>query len=168
VSPAIRPERPDDSGAIRAVLIAAFPTPVEADLVKQLRRDGDCEIALVAEDEGRIVGHVQMSRMQAEGDGRAFRTLGLAPVAVLPERQREGIGSRLIREALAIARENREELVFVLGEPAYYGRFGFSAAEATPFTSPYAGPYLMAQRLAEIDLPSQGRADYAPAFAGLA
>ena len=165
MSPAIRPERPDDAAAIRAVLIVAFPTPAEADLVEQLRRDGDVEIALVAEDEGRILGHVLMSRMRVAGDGRAFRALGLAPVAVLPECQHEGIGSGLIREALAIARRSREDLVFVLGDPAYYGRFGFSTAEAAPFASPYAGPHLMAQRLAEIDLPSRGVADYAPAFA---
>ena len=165
MSPAIRPEGPDDAGAIRNVLVAAFPTPAEADLVEQLRRDGDVEIALVAEEEGRIVGHVLMSRMRVAGDGRAFQALGLAPVAVLPERHRGGIGSGLIRAALAIARRNGEELVFVLGYPAYYGRFGFSAAAAAPFASPYAGPHLMAQRLAEIDLPSRGVADYAPAFA---
>ena len=162
---AIRPEGPDDSAAIRAVLTTAFPTSAEADLVEQLRRDGDIEIAMVVDDDERIVGHIVLSRMQAKGDSRCFRTLGLAPLAVLPERQHVGIGSRLIRDALAIARSKGEELVFVLGAPAYYGRFGFSATTAAPFASPYAGPHLMALSLVELDLPSQGRADYAPAFA---
>ena len=166
MSLAIQPEGPDDAEAIRAVLITAFPTSAEADLVEQLRLDGDIEIALVAVDDGRIVGHVVMSRMEVAGDGRSFRALGLAPVAVLPERHHAGIGSRLIREALAIARGNGEELVFVLGAPAYYSRFGFSTATAAPFASPFAGSYLMAQSLVDLDLPSQGRADYAPAFAG--
>jgi len=162
---AIRPEGPEDAASIRAVLTTAFPTSAEADLVEQFRRDSDIEIAIVAEDDARIVGHIVMSRMQVKGDGRSFRTLGLAPLAVQPERQHGGIGSRLIREALAIARGNGEELVFVLGAPAYYGRFGFSTTTAAPFTSPYAGPHLMALSLVELDLPAQGRADYAPAFA---
>jgi putative acetyltransferase len=161
----IRPEGPEDAAGIRALLTIAFPTGAEADLVEQLRRDGDIEITLVAEDDGRIVGHIVMSRMQAKGDGRSFRTLGLAPLAVLPKRQHGGIASRLIREALAIARSKGEELVFVLGAPAYYGRFGFSAAIAAPFASPLAGPHLMALSLVELDLPSLGKADYAPAFA---
>jgi putative acetyltransferase len=163
----IRDETSADAEAVRAVLLAAFPTAAEADLVERLRAEGDCEIALVAEESGRIVGHILMSRMRVEGDGRAFRALGLAPVAVVPERQRQGIGGRLIERALAIAGERGEELVFLVGEPEYYRRFGFDAAEAAPFASPYAGPYLMARRLADVKLPAAGRADYAPAFAGL-
>ncbi len=87
----IRDETGADAGAVRAVLLAAFPTAVEADLVERLRDDGDCEIALVAEDEGRIVGHMLMSRMRVEGGGRTFRALGLAPVAVA----RKGSGAAL-------------------------------------------------------------------------
>ena len=163
----IRSETSADSGAIRAVLLAAFPTAAEADLVERLGDDGACQIALVAEDEGRIVGHILMSRMRVEDGGRTFRALGLAPVAVAPQRQRRGIGGRLIERALAIARERGEELVFLVGEPEYYRRFGFSAAEAAPFASPFAGPYLMARRLADMPLPAAGHADYPPAFAGL-
>ena len=163
----IRDEKPADAAGVRALLLAAFPTAVEADLVERLRDDGDCEIALVAEESRRIVGHILMSRMRVVGDGRAWRALGLAPVAVAPERQGRGIGGRLIERALAIARERGEEIVFLVGEPDYYRRFGFAAAEAAPFASPYAGPYLMARRLAEVALPATGRADYAPAFSGL-
>ena len=167
MSLAIRPEQGDDAEAIRAVLLAAFPTADEADLVERLHNDFDSEISLVAEEKGRIVGHVMMSRMLVEGGGRRFRALGLAPLAVLPERQRADIGGALVRNALARAHRLGEQLVFVLGAPAYYERFGFSAATAAPFASPYAGPHLMALSLGDIELPAQGRADYAPAFASL-
>jgi putative acetyltransferase len=167
VSVSIRPDRGEEAQAIRAIHLAAFPTALEADLVEQLQMDGDVEISLVAEQHGIAIGHVVMSRMRCEGGGREFRALGLAPVAVLPERQRHGVGSALIGAALAMAREAGEELVFVVGAPEYYRRFGFSEATAAPFASPYAGPYLMAQTLGAIELPACGQADYAPAFAGL-
>ena len=166
MSPRIRPERGDESGAIRAVLVAAFFTPAEADLVRMLHEDFDSEISLVAEDEGRIVGHVMLSRMAVEGGSRSYRALGLGPVAVMPARQRQGIGGALIREALRQADALGEELVFVVGDPDYYGRFGFTAEAAAPFSSPYAGPHLMA-RAHGVALPASGRADYAPAFARL-
>ena len=167
MSLAVRAEVAEDAEAIRSVLLAAFPTALEADLVDRLRRDFDSEISLVAEECGKIVGHVMLSRMTAEGDGRQYRALGLAPVAVVPERQRQGVGGALIEQALASARLLGEELVFVLGEPAYYARFGFSAETAKPFVSPYAGPYLMAQALTGLHLPAKGRAEHAPAFADL-
>ena len=163
----VRPERDADVAAVRAVHAAAFPTEAEADLVERLHHDLDSAISLVAFVAGKLVGHVLMSRMRAEGDGRQFRALGLAPVAVLPERQGQGVGSALIRKALALAESNREQLVFLVGEPEYYQRFGFAAETAAPFASPYAGPYFMALNLAGIALPRSGRAEYAPAFAGL-
>ena len=166
MSPRIRPERGGDAAAIRAVLIAAFPTPAEADLVRMLQEEYDSEISLVAEDERSIVGHVMLSRMTVEGESRSYRALGLGPVAVLPERQRRGIGGALIREALRQSDALGVELVFVLGEPDYYRRFGFSAEAAAPFSSPYAGPHLMA-RAHGVALPTSGRAEYAPAFARL-
>ena len=167
----VRPEAASDAAAIRAVHLAAFPTAAEADLVDMLRDDGDSEISLVAEESDkarpRIVGHVMLSRMQVEGDGRAFRALGLGPVAVLPELHRQGIGTSLIREALKRAEALDEELVFLVGDPGYYRRFGFSAEAASPFASPYAGEYFMALALHDVPLPSSGRAGYAPAFASL-
>jgi putative acetyltransferase len=166
MSLAVRAEVAEDAEAIRSVLLAAFPTALEADLVDRLRRHFDSEISLVAEEGGKIVGHIMLSRMTAEGDGRQYRALGLAPVAVVPERQRR-VGGALIEQALASARLLGEELVFVLGEPAYYARFGFSAETAKPFVSPYAGPYLMAQALTGLHLPAKGRAEHAPAFADL-
>ena len=167
MSGTVRPANPSDASAIRAVHVAAFPTGLEADLVEQLERDGDAVISLVAEEESGVVGHVLMSRMRANGSGRDLRALGLAPVAVLPARQRSGIGGALIVDALALAEQDGEEIVFVLGDPDYYGRFGFSAPAAAPFRSPYAGPHLMARWLNGGERPASGRADYAPAFAGL-
>ena len=165
--PHIREMAPGDAAAIRAVQLAAFPTALEADLVEQLERDGDAEISLVAEAEGRIVGHVLLSRMNVQGDGHHWRALGLGPVAVLPERQNQGIGSAVIRAALRRAEAKGAELVFLVGEPDYYRRFGFAAETAAPFASPYAGPYLMALALTPVKLPASGRADYAPAIAEL-
>ena len=162
----VQPESWDDSDGVRAVHLAAFPTPAEADLVAKLHAAFASEISLVAKDEGRVVGHALLSRMTAEGDGRAFRAVGLGPVAVLPERQRGGIGSALIEKALRQAEAAGEELVFVVGDPDYYRRFGFSAEAAAPFRSPYAGRHFMARAFG-VAVPDAGRADYAAAFGEL-
>lgn len=161
----IRPETGDDVDAIRKVHLKAFPTAAEADLVIGLHYDFDSEISLVAKRWRRVVGHVMLSRMEATGDGRAFRALGLGPVGVRPRAQGRGVGSELIRSALARAAAMGEELVFVLGDPEYYRRFGFSAEAAAPFASPYAGPHFMALWLRpDADPPTSGSAAYAPAF----
>ena len=141
----VQPANAEDSDGIRAVHLAAFPTASEADLVKMLHDDLDSEISLVAKDDARVVGHVMLSRMRVEGDGRTYRALGLGPVAVIPELQGRGVGSRLIEEAMRLAEQREEEIVFLLGEPDYYRRFGFSPEAAAPFASPYAGPYFMAK-----------------------
>ena len=165
----VRPATPGDTAAIRKVHLAAFPTSLEANLVEQLEADCDAAISLVAEDEGEIVGHILFSRMQAEGDGQELRALGLAPVAVLPDRHGQGVGSALIETGLAAATAEGAVMVFVLGELAYYGRFGFDAATAKSFASPYAGEYFQAKLLNEdFKIPEAGRADYARAFAELA
>jgi putative acetyltransferase len=164
----IRPAEAKDAAGIRAVHLAAFPTPIEADLVEALVREGDAVVSLVAERQGEIVGHVLLSRMQVTGDGRELRALGLAPVGVLPGFQGGGIGSALIEGALGVARAMGEELVFLLGEPDYYTRFGFSAEAAAPFASPYAGPWFMALPLRPgFALPASGVAAYARAFSDL-
>lgn len=162
----IQPECWDDADEVRALLIAAFPSSAEADLVQMLHEDGDCVISLVARDEGRIAGQVMLSRMRVEGEGRSYRALGLGPVSILPERQGQGIGSALIREALRRAEQMGEQLIFVLGDPDFYGRFGFSAETAVPFASSYAGPYFLSTAFG-VPLPSAGTAEYAPAFGKL-
>jgi putative acetyltransferase len=163
----IRDGLDSDAAAIRAVHLSAFPTAAEADLVERLTGDGDVVVSVIAEEEDEIIGHVLLSRKTVRGDGRDYRALGLGPIGVLPDRQRAGIGSALIRGAIERAKALGEDMIFVLGDPAYYRRFGFRAEEAAPFASPYAGPHLMALRLGDVPLPASGRADYAPAFAML-
>lgn len=164
----IRPAEPADDAGIRAVHEAAFPTAAEAGLVEALGREGDAVVSLVDARQGEIVGHILLSRMIVTGDGQDVRALGLAPVGVRPGFQGGGIGAGLIAAALAIARATGEALVFVLGEPDYYGRFGFSAATAAPFASPYGGPYFMALALPPgFTPPRAGAAAYARAFSDL-
>ncbi len=100
------------------------------------------------------------SRMQAP-----FRALGLAPIAVLPEFRNQGIAAQLIRAAIDMAKSKGWEGIFLLGDPAYYQRFGFSVTDAVNFQSPYAGPYLMVLSIKGDVLPVQsGVIEYAPAF----
>lgn len=143
----IRPESPPDFAAIRAVNEAAFGQPSEADLVDQLRA-GDCALlSLVAELDGVIAGHIIFSRMWIDGLPHSLAVVALAPVAVLPQHQRHGIGSRLIREGLDLLRARNESIVIVLGHPTYYPRFGFSAALAAQLESPFPGSAFMALEL---------------------
>ena len=162
MKPSIRDEAATDRGVVRKIVTAAFGRDDEARLVDRLRADGDAAISLVAVEEGRIVGHILFSPLAAP-----FRALALAPVSMLPERQRSGIGSALIRAGLARAQAGGWEGVFVLGEPAFYRRFGFDPALAEGFRSPYSGPYLMALALAGKLPAASGAIAYAPAFGGL-
>jgi putative acetyltransferase len=157
----IREETLADCAAIRRVHLESFPSSAEADLVDGLRADGDIRLSLVAEEGGAIVGHVLFSRMTAP-----FRALGLAPVAVLPSCRRRGVAARLIETGLTLAAARGWEAVFVLGDAAYYGRFGFEAAAAARYGNPYAGPHFMMKTLTPLSI-TEGRVDYAPAFARL-
>ncbi|MHB1557155.1 MAG: GNAT family N-acetyltransferase [Isosphaeraceae bacterium] len=126
----IRPEEPADASAIRRVLEAAFPTAAEARLVELLRAGGHLTISLVAEgDDGTIVGHVAFSPVVVDGEPAEQAGVGLAPLAVLPDHRRQGVGARLVREGLAACEAARLGFVVVLGEPAYYRRFGFDRAD---------------------------------------
>ena len=140
----IRDEQAGDREAIRRLLVAAFGGEAEAKLVDALRADGDLAVALVADDESEIVGHVALSPLKSPA-----RALALAPVAVTPSRQRQGIGSALIEGVLRRARTVGCQIVFVVGEPEYYARFGFTTAAAARFECAYAGPYFMALCLSE-------------------
>ena len=158
----VREETEEDRGPVAELLRQAFGGEDEARLMARLRDEGDVALALVAESGGAIAGHVAFSPMKAP-----FAALGLAPLAVHPEFQGRGIGSALVREGVRRARTGAWDAVFVLGEPDYYGRFGFSAGAASGFESPYAGPHFMLLALAS-RLPARtGRVDYVPAFSGL-
>lgn len=159
----IRPEQTRDTDAIRALTTAAFGQPDEARLVDLLRADGDVAISLVCEQKrlttNHITGHALFSPMNAP-----LRALGLAPVSVSPEHQKQGIGARLIRHGLDIAQADGWQAVFVLGDPGYYTRFGFSVAAAAGFISPYAGPCFMALELHPDALATPCALSYAAAF----
>jgi putative acetyltransferase len=156
----LRWERETDHVAIRQVHMQSFPTAAEGDLVERLRAEGDIILSLVGEEAGQVMGHVLFSRMTSPQ-----QALGLGPVAVLPAFRRRGVAARLIEMGLREAAVRDWRLVFVLGAPAYYGRFGFSTARAAGFSSPYAGPHFMAHSLGAAE--AGGSAEYAPAFAGL-
>ncbi|MBA2518180.1 MAG: N-acetyltransferase [Chloroflexia bacterium] len=159
----VRDETQADIAAIREVVDAAFPGPAEARLVDLLRADGGLTYSLVAVEAGRLVGHVAFSPMTAP-----FRALGLGPIAVTPDRQRTGIGRRLIEAGLARATRDGWQAVFLLGDPRFYERFGFSVERAAGYTTPYAGPHWMVVALGGEPLPTPtGEVAYAPAFARL-
>ncbi len=124
-----RAETGADIPAIRAIVLAAFETPLEADLVDALRADSSwidgLSIVSTGED-GEVIGHALLTRCHI-GDTPA---LCLAPVSVRPEHQKSGAGSAAIRAALAAAKDMGEHCVTVLGHPAYYPRFGFTRASA--------------------------------------
>jgi putative acetyltransferase len=120
----LRAERPGDITGIRVVLTAAFATRAETSLVDALRGSAAWEppLSIVAADAGRVIGYALLSRaVLATGDAD-LPALALGPVAVLPERRREGIGAGVVGAALA---GRGDRLVVVLGDPAYYRRFGF-------------------------------------------
>ncbi|MEZ5765436.1 MAG: N-acetyltransferase [Xanthobacteraceae bacterium] len=162
----VRPERPEDAPAIHALVADAFGQTPEADLVDRLRGEGDLVCSLVAEDGGALIGHVAFSRVWIAQGAPRLAGVSLAPVAVLPMHQRRGVGSALIRASHARLRDAGEGIVFVLGDPAYYQRFGFSRASAAGFDCIYQGEYFQALRLAP-DAPSSGKVTYAAAFGGL-
>jgi putative acetyltransferase len=127
----IRGERRADAPAVYAVVSAAFEREDEAKLVDALRRAADPYVALVAEAEGRIVGHIAFTPVAIDGSGPA--AMGLAPLAVEPNTQRRGIGSALVRAGLRSCEERNVGLVFVLGHPNYYARLGFRKAAELHF-----------------------------------
>jgi putative acetyltransferase len=166
MSVAVRSETPADVAAIRAVLLSAFPTAQEADLVDALRADGDLVLSLVAIRDGKVAGHAAFSRMSVESGEGIFPALALAPVAVSPDCQHSGVGAALIEYGLQQLTARREGLIFVVGAPDYYRRFGFDSALASAFLSPYAGLHSMLKRLLD-HAPTSGSLHYASAFSKL-
>jgi putative acetyltransferase len=140
----VREETASDWPAVARVIEDAFGGVAEVELVRRLRRDGLIALALVAEIEGELVGHIVLSWLEAEIDGRRPRVLGLAPLGVRSDRQRRGVGSRLVDESISRARRLGADAIIVLGHPSYYPRFGFSAALAATLKSPFSGEAFMA------------------------
>lgn len=123
----IRPERTEDAPQVRIVNELAFGQPTEANLVERLQQACTVCLSLVAEDDA-VVGHILFTPVVVESAERRVVGMGLAPMAVLPDRQRQGTGSELVRRGLEILRERGCPFVVVLGHPEYYPRFGFGPA----------------------------------------
>ena len=134
----IRPERVEDASRVRQVNELAFGQPAEADLIEKLQRACTDLLSLVAEED-EVVGHILFTPVAVEGAGQRVLGMGLAPMAVLPDRQRQGIGSRLVRRGLDILRERGCPFVVVVGHPDYYPRFGFEPASVHGLASQWEG-----------------------------
>lgn len=154
-----RVERPSDEGAIHEVNLRAFGQPAEAGLVAQIRQSDEFDpalslVAVLDDDNGdaeggaadvakseRVVGHILLSAIHIEtDDGTNVPALALAPMAVLPEYQNQGVGSQLVRAALVAARDAGHKIVIVLGHETYYPRFGFEPASRHGIRAPLDVP----------------------------
>ena len=158
----IRYAAASDHGPIGELVAKAFGRPDEARLVERLRAEEDAMFELVAEDGGAIVGHIMFSRLWADRDELYA---ALAPLAVDPARQGKGLGSALVRAGLLSAPQFGAFGVLVLGAPAYYGRFGFSAETAAQVEAPFRGlPAFMGLALGEGAFDRPLRVAYPDAF----
>lgn len=137
--------RPEWAQAVDVIVSRAFGGADEVTLVHGLRAAGDVAVELVALEDGTPVGHVLFSRLAIEPD--TIRVAALAPVAVAPSRQQAGIGGALIRDGLAHCAAAGFDAVAVLGDPAYYRRFGFTRRTAFVLESAYSGPAFQALEL---------------------
>ena len=154
-----------DDEAIRRLSDAAFGGTYESRLVGALRSAGLAVIELASVDRSGVIGHILLSTLSVTVANKPLRALALAPMSVHPDHQRQGIGSGLVRLALERARQRRWQAVVVLGHPAYYPRFGFSAALARQLASPFSGDAFMALELVPDALKGgAGRVVYPSAF----
>jgi putative acetyltransferase len=161
----VRCENTGDTERIRLINETAFGGSEEADLVESLRTEGAVLLSLVAEVQNAIVGHILFSRMFIETSTGPVPAAALAPMAVLPEHQRRGVGGKLIRHGLNILRERGEQIVIVVGHPEYYPRFGFSSEKTRALESTFAPEAFMAMELGAGALDGvRGKVRYAAAF----
>jgi putative acetyltransferase len=136
----VRDQRPDDAGAVRQVLTAAFADDGHvADLAEMLAARADRPgIVLVAEVDGQAVGHVQLSRSWVDAPSRLVDVLVLSPLGVLPAFQRQGIGRALCQTAVQRAEQLGAPAVFLEGDSAYYAKLGWERASGRGFAAPSA------------------------------
>lgn len=164
IAATIRPEAPGDAATISALTEAAFRNMPfsdgdEAQLVERLRADGDLALSLVAEDAERIVGHIAFSPVTLSDGSEGW--FGLGPVSVWPELHGRSIGSALVKRGIADLRVRGARGIVLLGDPAYYARFGFEADPALRYPGP---PPEYFQRLVLDGEPPSGVVSYARAF----
>jgi len=143
----IRCEDADERPAVQSVNLEAFGQADEADLIDRLHQEGVVLLSLVAVVGTKIAGHILFSRMWIDNANGSIPAVALAPMAVLPSHQRQGVGGRLIRSGLDWLRNRGEQIVIVLGHPDYYPRFGFSTEKARALESPFPSYAFMAMEL---------------------
>lgn len=163
----VRAETPVDYPAVYQVNELAFGGPAEADLVDRLRAIADPQISLVAVKDGQIVGHIFFSPVSIEISDAGSIALGLAPMAVLPEYQKLGIGSQLVREGLKACQRIDCNVVVVVGHPEYYPRFGFVPANQRGLSCEYPVPdevFMVAELEPEALDGRRGLVKYRPEF----
>jgi putative acetyltransferase len=166
----IREETRCDALAIREVNLEAFGRENEASLVRALGEAGACFISLVAERAGRVVGHILFSTATVESSWGEWTALGLGPLAVRPSDQGQGIGSQLVEAGLARCRQEGQLVIFVLGHPGYYPRFGFVPSRPLGLRWEHEAPAeaFMVAELQEGALAGRtGVVKYHPAFDGV-
>ena len=164
----VRTETVQDVAAVRRVNELAFGQPIEANLVDALRENAQPQISLVATNGNDIVGHIFFSRVALEPEQNLL-VMGLAPMAVLPEFQNRGIGSRLVRAGLAECEQLGSDAVVVLGHPAFYPRFGFIAASRKGLRCEYPVPddVFMVLELKPNAIAVEGLVKYRPEFSSV-
>lgn len=156
----IRPATDDDADTITELTDAAFGTPEEAQIIKQLAKDGDGLASLVAHNDREILGHIQFFKVWIDG---ADVACGLGPVSARPDVQKRGIGAGLIKLGLTLMEGAGRSHCFLLGHKEYYPRFGFSSDLAAQFSGPWSGPNFMALEL-NTTAPKSGALTYPAAF----
>jgi len=166
----IRPETPADTAAVHDLLVATFPTPAEAGLVSTLRTLHVTHwVSLVAEHAGKIVGHILFTPVGVRSSPD-WHALGLAPMAVHPAHQRKGVGSMLVRAGFDACRALGENVVFVLGHPEFYPRFGFQQTKPLGITCEFDVPanvYMVAELKPGVLAGRKGVVHYHDAFKGV-
>jgi len=135
-------EREDDIPAICEVVTAVFGRTSEAKLIEAIRNSSNFipELSIVAVEEGNVLGHILFSSIVIEAQGQTVPALALAPLAVIPLRQHQGIGSQLVQTGLSKCRDLGHSVVVVLGNPHYYRRFGFQTANKFGIRAPFLVP----------------------------
>ena len=164
----VREELPEDISAVRLVNVRAFGRTQEADIIDKLRQNCSDLLSLVAVRQNDVVGHILFSPTTVESEDRSTQGMGLAPMAVRPDCQRQGIGSELIRAGIEELKSNRCAFIVVLGHPQYYPRFGFERASRYGIRSEWQVPdeAFMILMLDESEMRSvSGVAKYRPEFA---
>ena len=136
----IKQETMEDIQEVHNVNAKAFGREAEAVLVDKMREHGVLTISLVAVNDDAIVGHIAFSPVEITSEKTSLNGLTIAPVAVLPSYQNRGIGSILVRDGLDECRNQGHEIVFLVGHPEYYPRFGFVPARAKGFECEYEAP----------------------------